>query len=172
MTAPLILSEDQRQKLRAARTSSSAPQYQLRLYCTSIDFYSPTLHQNAYGGLRPTIPIEFPPTCEAKINEYVVPGNLKGIKKKPGTTPPANVSSTTKAGKNGGLATATTPHTDYALNIESESAKNKVDLTYINTEKIYYMIVYFVEYVSIEKLVERVRRRKFRPKEEVVKSRK
>jgi E3 SUMO-protein ligase PIAS1 len=37
--------------------------------------------------------IEFPPTCEVRINGTQLTANLKGMKKKPGTAPPPNITS-------------------------------------------------------------------------------
>lgn len=36
-------------------------------------------------------PIEFPATCEVRVNNSPLIANLKGVKKKPGTAPPADV---------------------------------------------------------------------------------
>lgn len=158
-TAHLTLNADQREKLTAARTNASAPQYQLRLYCTSSDFYAPNA---AYGTIRQPVPIEFPGTCEAKMNDAPVAANMKGIKKKPGTTPPANV----------GIAPRKSGHagsSDFALSLEP-GFHNRVDLNYINTDKLYYMIVYFVLSTTVEQVVEKIKRDKYRQKEEVIKS--
>ena len=35
--------------------------------------------------------MEFPPTCEVRVNGEQLQANLKGLKKKPGTTPPPNL---------------------------------------------------------------------------------
>jgi E3 SUMO-protein ligase PIAS1 len=36
-------------------------------------------------------PIEFPPTCEVRVNNVQLTANLKGLKKKPGTAPPPDL---------------------------------------------------------------------------------
>ena len=59
--------------------------YQLRLYCTTSTFYSPDLVST------PPCPIEFPSTCKVRINGVLLQANFKGLKKKPGTAPPADL---------------------------------------------------------------------------------
>lgn len=41
-------------------------------------------------------PIEFPPTCEVRVNTAPLTANLKGLKKKPGTAPPADLGKTVR----------------------------------------------------------------------------
>lgn len=62
--------------------------YQLRLFCTSSTFYSqgPTFRTVTAPCL-----IEFPPTCEVRVNAVQLTANLKGLKKKPGTAPPPDL---------------------------------------------------------------------------------
>ena len=59
--------------------------YQLRLYCTTSTFYTPDLRSSG------PCPIEFPPTCKVCINGVPLQANLEGLKKKPGTAPPADL---------------------------------------------------------------------------------
>ena len=73
------------------------PRYQLRLYCTSSQYYIPT--GTAFRAA--VCPIEFPPTCEVRINSQPLGTNFRGIKKKPGTAPPADVTALTKRGTAG-----------------------------------------------------------------------
>ena len=35
--------------------------------------------------------MEFPPTCEVRVNSSQLSANLKGMKKKPGTAPPPDI---------------------------------------------------------------------------------
>jgi E3 SUMO-protein ligase PIAS1 len=171
-SATIQLTDDQRQKLLAARNDSKAPQYQLRLYACSEDHYKPSNGYSTYGNAvtrNTNVPIEFPGACEAKTNGYAIVANLKGIKKKPGTAPPANVGSATIHGKE---STKASRSSDYALRIDSASQNNinRVELNYINTDKLHYMIVYFVEATGIDAIVERLKTQKIRTKEDVVKS--
>lgn len=43
-----------------------------------------------------------------------------------------------------------------------------VDLIYTNTEKVYYIVAYLIEYTPIDKIVGRVKAGKTRSKEEVI----
>lgn len=57
-------------------------------------------------------PIEFPPTCEVRINTTAIQANLKGLKKRPGTAPPPDISALTRL-----------------------SGSNKVDMVYVNSQQ-------------------------------------
>lgn len=144
------------------RSNKKAPQYQLRLFCTSSEHYNPN-NTFGYAAARQGIPIEFPTACEAKVNDCPIPGSLKGIKKKPGTAPPANV---TAAQYPDGHARVK----QHAVKLEGPGDVNVVTLHYANTDRPYYMIVYLVEYTSTEDFAERIRTNKIRTKEEVIKS--
>lgn len=87
-------------------THHSSAKFQLRLYCTSNTFYS---------GFRPTAtlcPIEFPPTCEVRVNGVQLTANLKGLKKKPGTAPPADLGKTVRT-----------------------TGQNRVEMVYVNSQQ-------------------------------------
>lgn len=86
--------------------------YQLRLYCTTSTFYSPT--PNGFRSNTSLCPIEFPPTCEVRVNGTLLQANLKGIKKKPGTAPPADLSKLVRP-----LA----------------SVANKIEMVYVNSQQ-------------------------------------
>jgi E3 SUMO-protein ligase PIAS1 len=105
------------------------------------------------------------------MNDTAVTASLRGIKKKPGTAPPAPVSNA-KIGTPSRTSTSTPtgPVGSYALKLSPPNASNKVELVYMNTEKTYYMIVYFVETFSVEQVVEKIKKEKFRQKEDVLKS--
>ncbi|ELU41525.1 zf-MIZ domain-containing protein [Rhizoctonia solani AG-1 IA] len=65
----------------------------VRLYCTSSTHYAPNSFTNS------PVPIEFPPTCEIRVNNKNINASVRGLKKKPGTAPPPNLTpfmSTTK----------------------------------------------------------------------------
>ncbi len=84
-----------------------SPKYQLRLYCTSSTYYSP-VRQN----LGPC-PIEFPPTCEVRVNGTQLNANLKGMKKKPGTAPPP----------------------DLGKHVRINGTLNRVEMVYVNSQQ-------------------------------------
>jgi E3 SUMO-protein ligase PIAS1 len=94
-----------------AYSSVPSSKYQLRLFCTSSTFYSHTL--NSFRPNAGPCLIEFPPTCEVRVNNVQLGANLKGLKKKPGTAPPPDLSKYIR------LTTAT----------------NKVELMYVNTQQ-------------------------------------
>lgn len=81
-------------RIMLIRSRFASPKYQLRLYCTSSTFYTPP------GPFRNPIaapcPIEFPPTCEVRVNGVQLTANLKGLKKKPGTAPPPDLGKATR----------------------------------------------------------------------------
>jgi E3 SUMO-protein ligase PIAS1 len=88
-------------------THYSSTKFQLRLYCTSNTFYA--------SGFRPTTalcPIEFPPTCEVRVNGVQLTANLKGLKKKPGTAPPADLGRTVRM-----------------------TGQNRVEMVYVNSQQ-------------------------------------
>jgi len=66
-----------------------SPKYQLRLYCTSSSSFALGSAGLRFGG-NPC-PIEFPPTCEIRVNQVQITASTKGMKKKPGTAPPAHL---------------------------------------------------------------------------------
>ena len=66
-----------------------SPKYQLRLYCTSSTYYTPDSPFRSPGATP--CPIEFPPTCEVRVNGTQLNANLKGLKKKAGTAPPPDL---------------------------------------------------------------------------------
>ncbi|GAA6020304.1 hypothetical protein JCM10207_003219 [Rhodosporidiobolus poonsookiae] len=148
MACMFALTEAQRTLLDKAKQSPANAQYQVRLYCTS---------DTNWNVARPAsnqfpAPIEFPPSAELRLNGVQVQANIKGIKKQPGTAPPVNLSEKKKM-----PAVNTAP-----------GALNKVELVYTNTEKVYYMAAYLIEYTPIDKVVSRVKAGKTRSKEEVI----
>ena len=86
--------------------------YQLRLFCTSSMFYSSGL--NSFKTHSGPCPIEFPPTCEIRVNNGQISANTKGLKKKPGTAPPVDLGRTVKM----------TPQ-----------SQNRVELIYVNSQQ-------------------------------------
>ncbi|OSD03150.1 hypothetical protein PYCCODRAFT_1434570 [Trametes coccinea BRFM310] len=133
-----------------AKLNSPSPKYQLRLYCTSSTFYTPP------GPFRTSpsapCPIEFPPTCEVRVNGVQLTANLKGLKKKPGTAPPPDL------GKSVRLVYGQT---------------NRVEMIYVNSQqptapKKYYLAVMLVEVTTVDQLIDRLRKGKYKPKEEIL----
>jgi E3 SUMO-protein ligase PIAS1 len=84
--------------------------YQLRLYCTTSTFYSPS--PTVFRPPPGPCPIEFPPTCEVRVNGTALQANLKGLKKKPGTAPPADLGRMVRM-----------------------SGQNRVEMVYVNSQQ-------------------------------------
>ena len=105
------------------------PQYQLRLFCTTDDYYNPPhFGHGRYipGGIQPrgAAPVEFPTACEAKINGQTIGANkLKGIKKREGSTAPPDLD--VKVGASSGALDLRLGYT------------NRLELIYVNTERIH-----------------------------------
>lgn len=124
---------------QVAKLASRSPKYQLRLYCTTSQYYI-TLGTS----FRNTpCPVEFPPTCEVRVNNRVLTANFRGIKKKAGTAPPADI-------------------TDMSL--RGQGAGNQVEMIYVNSNqatgpKKFYLIVNLVEVTAVDELVDRLRKR-------------
>ncbi|BGP36123.1 E3 SUMO-protein ligase pli1 [Rhodotorula kratochvilovae] len=145
----ITLSEAQRTLLTKSRESPANAQYQVRLYCTSDTNYN---QLRAQANQFPA-PVEFPATCEIKLNGVTLNANTKGIKKQPGTAPPVNLS----------------PKTGPAV-VLTAGAANRVEVIYINTEKTFYIVPYLVEYTPVEKVVSSVKAGKTKTKDEVIQS--
>ncbi|EJF66776.1 PINIT domain-containing protein [Dichomitus squalens] len=133
-----------------AKLNSSSPKYQLRLYCTSSTYYTPNGSFRSPGATP--CPIEFPPTCEVRVNGTQLNANLKGLKKKAGTAPPPDL---------GKLARQTA------------NASNRVEMIYVNSQqptpaKKFYLVVMLVEVTSVDQLIERLRKGKYKPKDDIL----
>ena len=113
--------------------------------------------------------MEFPPACEVRVNNMQLQANLKGLKKKPGTTPPPDLGRLVKM---------------------SSGAANRLDMIYVNSQQPvhgkvsrpyssewrelnnryqkYYITVLLVEITSTEELIDRLKKGKFVSKEDVL----
>ncbi|KAF7339508.1 hypothetical protein MSAN_02165200 [Mycena sanguinolenta] len=125
------------------KLKSDSSKYQLRLFCTSSTFYSHTL--NSFRPNAGPCLIEFPPTCEVRVNGVQLGANLKGLKKKPGTAPPP----------------------DLSKYIRLTTASNKVEMMYVNTQqpvqpKKFYLLVQLVETVNVQTLVQELKKTGFK----------
>ncbi|KAM0791998.1 hypothetical protein ACM66B_007109 [Microbotryomycetes sp. NB124-2] len=149
ITLDFMLNDEQRALVTAARQSPSNPQWQLRLYCTNETFYHP---QRGPTNQLPA-PIDFPTTCEVKLNHFNVGANTKGIRNQVGTAPPANLSKSDR------------------LQLGAH-VSNRIEMIYVNTEKLpskrYYMVVYLVEMTPIKRLVEDVKKNGKRPSQSAI----
>ncbi|KAI7826077.1 PINIT domain-containing protein [Gamsiella multidivaricata] len=112
------------------------PQYQLMVFCAWADGNS--------GG---QVLMEFPHVCEIKVNGRVLEANLRGMKNKPGTVSPANITRLCRLESG-----------DY----------NKIEFMYANSTKRYYASVHLVKKFSVELIVAEVERGKFLSKEKML----
>ncbi|EJD04077.1 uncharacterized protein FOMMEDRAFT_155211 [Fomitiporia mediterranea MF3/22] len=131
------------------KLTSPGSKYQLRLYCTTNSFYSSS--PSGFRSNTTLCPIEFPATCEVRVNNTPLQANLKGIKKKPGTAPPADLSKVVRM---------------------VVGQPNRVEMIYVNSQpnsppKKFYLVVFLVEVSTVDELVDRLRKGKFRSSEEI-----
>ncbi|KAF9229229.1 hypothetical protein BS17DRAFT_771202 [Gyrodon lividus] len=132
---------------QTVKLSSTSAKYQLRLYCTTSTYHNPNAAFRSPAG---PCPIEFPPTCEVRVNGTSLQANLKGLKKKPGTAPPADL----------GKMVRTT-------------GQNRVEMVYVNSQqpvqpKKFYMTVLLVEVTTVAQLVNRLEKGNFCSSEDVL----
>ncbi|KAK7059008.1 E3 SUMO-protein ligase pli1 [Paramarasmius palmivorus] len=131
------LSPDHLDKLKMPNS-----RHQVRLFCTSSMFYSssPTFRTN-----NTPCPIEFPPTCEVRVNNTPLTASLKGLKKKPGTAPPP----------------------DLGKYLRLSQTQNRIEMVYVNSQqpsqpKKFYLVVMLVEVTTVDFLVGELKRNKFK----------
>lgn len=96
------------------------------MFCTHEDHHNPSRSVNA----QLPAPIDFPSSCEIKLNGFPVPFS-KGIKKQAGTAPPVDLS-TVDRGADKSKALSLAPGT-----------LNKVEVVYVNTEKVSFRFHFF-----------------------------
>ncbi|KAH8927494.1 hypothetical protein BT69DRAFT_788937 [Atractiella rhizophila] len=159
VVASINLTEWQRSLLTETNPDPDKIQHQLRVFCASEDYYIvPPPHRTSNYTTHPKglIPMEFPVQCELKLNGSMVSGNLRGIKKVPGTAAPPNLGVPKK--DNGEPVLELRP-----------GAFNRAELSYANIEKRHFMQVYLCEVTSVKQLMDKLKKGKFRSKEEVLK---
>lgn len=98
--------------------------HQIMLYCAADPINT---------GSR--IDVAFPHQLEVKVNGHEVKANFKGIKNKPGSTRPTNI-------------------TDFV----TKGQTNFVTITYALTHKRFYLVATLVKKRSVDELVERIQR--------------
>ncbi|TEB35206.1 hypothetical protein FA13DRAFT_1762980 [Coprinellus micaceus] len=133
-TLTFTLTNDQINKLKQPSSN-----YQLRLFCTSSTFHNSATPAAFRNTLAPC-PIEFPPTCEVRINGTLLTANVKGLKKKPGTAPPP----------------------DLGKCVRWNSTQNRLEMVYVNSTqptqpKKFYLVVMLVATTTVDRLVENLK---------------
>ncbi|KAF9157026.1 SUMO ligase siz1, partial [Linnemannia schmuckeri] len=112
------------------------PEYQIMVFCTSVE-----------GAANPPALMEFPHVCEIKISGRVLEANLRGMKNKPGTVSPANITRLCRL---------------------DPAEYNKVEFIYANSPKRYYASVNLVKKSSVATIVAEIERGKFLSKEQML----
>jgi E3 SUMO-protein ligase PIAS1 len=107
--------------------------YRLALYCTLTD-------RIPFGNCV----VEFPTHSDIRCNGSLITANLRGIKNRPGTVNPPDL--TTHA-------------------IVMAGVGNKVDVTFQESRSSYTVLVYLVEKHTVTQLVEKIRKKGFISKE-------
>ncbi|CED84777.1 Zn-finger transcription factor [Phaffia rhodozyma] len=154
-TANFIIPDDIRSKIESSNANpNSSPRYSVRLFCTSSTHYSPSYGQTAAASQG--LPVEFPLTCEVRVNYELIGASLKGLKKKPGSCPPADL----MKGK-----TAVHP-------LLRMGSSNRLELIHINpngpaSKPRYYMQACLVETITSDTLLHTVQKGPRRPVEKV-----
>lgn len=118
--------------------------HQLRLFCTTFDHFMASVspsHQAA--------PVEFPFTCDARINDHSLNVNLRGNKKHAGRVSPPNLN------RNGHLSM-------------QPGKLNRVELSYANSPARHTMVVALCKITTAEYLTEQLKLRRYRSKEAVM----
>lgn len=132
----VTLTEEQAEQLKGKT-------HQLRLFCTTHEAHAASL-----SGRNPAI-IEFPLTCEARVNNQTLSTNLRGSKKNIGRVPPPNLN------KDGMLSLIA-------------GRPNRIDLTYTNAPKKHALVAAICEITTVDTLVQQLRTKYFRSKEDVL----
>ncbi|KAI0048360.1 hypothetical protein FA95DRAFT_1558133 [Auriscalpium vulgare] len=138
-----------------AKLNGPGLKYQLRLYCTSSSYFALGSAGVRFGNAP--CPIEFPPTCEIRVNTMQITANTKGLKKKPGTAPSADLGKTVRM---------------------APGSQNRVEIVYVNNQtnnnqqppppKKYYIAVMLVQVTTVDQLIERVKKGKYRSTSDVL----
>ncbi|KAG0005832.1 SUMO ligase siz1 [Entomortierella chlamydospora] len=102
----------------------------------------------ADGPSNTPVLMEFPHVCEIKVNGRVLEANLRGMKNKPGTVAPANITRLCRL---------------------EPADFNKVEFIYANSTKRYYASTHLVKRTSVESIVSEIERGKFLSKEKMLK---
>ncbi|KAF9110142.1 SUMO ligase siz1 [Mortierella sp. AM989] len=110
--------------------------YQIMVFCGWAD-----------GPSNTQVLMEFPHVCEIKVNGRVLEANLRGMKNKPGTVAPANITRLCRM---------------------EVGDFNKVEFIYANSTKRYYASVHVVKKISVNSIVSEIERGKFLSKEKML----
>ena len=91
--------------------------------------------------------VSFPNQVELKVNDHEIKSNFKGLKNKPGSTKPADITSFVQ---------------------KREPKPNSIHLTYALTTKRFVFVVYLVRHITPERLTDRIKRHSVIRKQKVL----
>ncbi|KTW26091.1 hypothetical protein T552_02986 [Pneumocystis carinii B80] len=131
-----IITASVRLSLKAVEKLASNESYRVYLFCTATD-------SAAFGFAL----IEFPVHIDLKVNGKHLNANTRGLKKKPGTAPPVDVTS--------------------LLFLDSKLV-NKIEMIYANTEKRYSFGVYLVQKYTISDIIQRIKAGRYLSKQAIL----
>ncbi|QSL67102.1 hypothetical protein MERGE_001491 [Pneumocystis wakefieldiae] len=131
-----IITASVRLSLKAVEKLASNESYRVYLFCTATD-------SAAFGFAL----IEFPVHIDLKVNGKHLSANTRGLKKKPGTAPPVDVTS--------------------LLFLDSKLV-NKIEMIYANTEKRYSFGVYLVQKYTICDIIQHIKAGRYLSKETIL----
>ncbi|ORY23366.1 hypothetical protein BCR39DRAFT_549475 [Naematelia encephala] len=137
------------------------PHYSLRLFCTSNDHYRPTNTPMTSSNMHVTnksIPIEYPSNPDAAIDDQVLHFKEKGLRGKPGSAPPFDLSRSQR-GLNlaaGRLMTIVMGHTGPTTGKKKEIAKR------------FWFQVVLAEITTKEELLETLKSKAITPPQEAL----
>ncbi|KAK3710564.1 E3 SUMO-protein ligase pli1 [Vermiconidia calcicola] len=94
-----------------------------------------------------SVDVAFPNQIEVKVNDVDVKANFKGLKNKPGSTKPADIT---------------------ALVRKFSGQQNNIQITYALTQKRYIFVVYLLRYIPADRLVERIKKHSVIRKQKVL----
>ncbi|CAG8564983.1 10587_t:CDS:10, partial [Paraglomus brasilianum] len=123
-------------KIRDRHTSNC----QLCLFCCSDIDFSPQ-RKSEYALM------EFPQRCEVFVNNNRLGGDLKGLKNRPGTVSPPNIT--------------------HLVALDT-STLNKIEMVYDKTTKAYTFMLQLVRKISVKTLVSKIESKKFISREQVI----
>ena len=101
------------------------------------------------------------------MNGVQITANLKGLKKKPGTAPPPDITKLVKLNGHQNRVEMVYVNSQQPVHKVCGRCLSSLVLTSEHTQK-FYLVVQLVEVSSVEAIVERIRKGKFRSREEVL----
>ncbi|KAI9661596.1 MAG: SUMO ligase siz1 [Bathelium mastoideum] len=138
----LALNQDQAARIR------SDPQLRICLFCGS----------DSGLGRYEQLDIAFPSQIEVKVNADEVKANYKGLKNKPGTTRPADITDFIRK----------TTNYDNAISITYALTQKDAKSQQANTSQKFTLIAYLVKTTSVGELTEKIKRRAVISKQKVL----